>query len=376
VKTAPEVHEFVPDWSLHPGAVLRHVLDDRGLRQAELAERTGLSAKHINQIVKESIGVTGDVAVLLERALGIPAQVWTRAEADYQAFDSRRKSREALTGYASWAAKFDAATLRRHGIVGTKDDQTTKVEKILNFFHVASPEAFEQTWMRPRVSFRRSQAFTVAEQNTALWLRLVERSAEDVTVATLNGKALRAVARTLPSMTNLSVTDGFLAARAALAEAGVVLTFVRQVPNTRVCAATWWLDAERPVIGLTERQRKPDIFWFSLAHEIGHLVLHAKRTTFLDLESEKGSLDPAELEADEFAEHALFPGDTRDRIAQAHLRQDLVLLAARLGLGVAIVAGQYGHLTNQWRVASPLRGKITDDDIDLLERYANGDDNS
>jgi HTH-type transcriptional regulator/antitoxin HigA len=113
------------------------------------------------------------------------------------------------------------------------------------------------------------------------------------------------------------------------------------------------------------RERKPDIFWSSLAHEIGHLVLYAKRTTVLDLESEKDSLDPAELEADEFGERALFPGDTRDRIAQAHSRQDLALLAARPRLGVAIVAGQYGHLTNQWRVASPLRGRITDDDIDF-----------
>jgi hypothetical protein len=29
--------------------------------------------------------MTGDVAVRLERALGIPARVWTRAEAEYQA---------------------------------------------------------------------------------------------------------------------------------------------------------------------------------------------------------------------------------------------------------------------------------------------------
>jgi len=103
---------------------------------------------------------------------------------------------------------------------------------------VATPDAFEQTWMQPRVSFRRSQAFAVAEQNTALWLRLVERSAEDVRVAALSIRAMRQVARTLPAMTNLSVPDGFLAARAALAHAGVVLTFVREVPDTRVCAAT------------------------------------------------------------------------------------------------------------------------------------------
>ena len=182
---SPDPREFVPDWSVHPGAVLRRVLDKHGIRQAELAERTGLTAKHVNQIVNEGIGISGDVALLLERALGIDAQFWTRADADYQAYASKEKAKDQIPGFWAWASGFDAVTLRRHGITGPRDDQATKVEKILKFFGVASPEAFERTWMQPRVSFRRSQAFTVAGQNTALWLRLVERSAERVTVPPL-----------------------------------------------------------------------------------------------------------------------------------------------------------------------------------------------
>jgi HTH-type transcriptional regulator / antitoxin HigA len=372
VKARPEPAEFAPTWSLHPGALLRQVLQKQDVRQSEIAERTGLSAKHVNQIVNESIGITGDVAVLLERTLGVPALFWTRAEADYQAFESKRKATANLGRYAAWANRFDEATLRRHGVISAGDDMPTKVDKILRLFRVATPDAFEQTWMRPRVSFRRSQAFAVAEQNTALWLRLVERSAEDMRVGTLSTRALRRTARTLPAMTNLSVPDGFIAARAALAEAGVALTFVREVPGTRVCAATWWLDADRPIIGLTERHRKPDTFWFNLVHEVGHIIQHPRRTTFLDLDTEKQSNNPAESEADAFAIETLVPGNARDRIAQAGSRQDLVLLAARLGIGVAIVAGQYAKLTNAWDVASPLRGKITDEDLAELEELVVG----
>jgi plasmid maintenance system antidote protein VapI len=60
---------------------LRQVLLARGIRQSEIAERAGLSAKHIKQIVNESIGITGDVAVLLECTLRVPELFWTRAEA-------------------------------------------------------------------------------------------------------------------------------------------------------------------------------------------------------------------------------------------------------------------------------------------------------
>jgi HTH-type transcriptional regulator/antitoxin HigA len=101
--------------------LLKQILTQRNLRQSEVAERTGLSAKHLNQIVNESIGLAGDVAVRLERALGVPALFWTRAEADYQAFESTCKSRLALQQHISRTRKFDEQTLRRNGVTSPKD---------------------------------------------------------------------------------------------------------------------------------------------------------------------------------------------------------------------------------------------------------------
>jgi hypothetical protein len=34
---------------------------------------------------------------------------------------------------------------------------------------------------------------------------------------------------------------------------------------------------------------------------------------------------------------------------------------------VTIVAGHHGYATNKWNIGGTLRGKITDDDIDMLE---------
>lgn len=367
-----QVPEFAPNWSVHPGALLRRVLERREIRQSELAERTGLTPKHINQIVSENIGISGDVAILLERVLGIDAQFWIRADADYQAYMSSLKAREQVSEYAQWAKGFNLATLERYGIVELGDNTATRAEKILKFLGVASPDAFEQTWLRPRVSFRRSQSFTVHEPNTALWLRLVERSAEASEIPPLRLSVLRKVAREIPRITSLpSIEDGFIAAKAALADAGVVLTFVRQVPGTRVGGATWWLSAERPVVGLTERNRKSDIFWFNLLHEIAHVLLHPKRMTFLDLESDKSLSDPAEQEADRFAEQSLLSDAARAEIAKATTREQLLILAARLGVNVSIVAGQHGHVTDKWYVGGKLRETLTDEDMDALERISN-----
>lgn len=363
--------ELTPNWSVHPGEFLRRILEDRGIRQSELAERTGLTTKHINQIVTLNIGISGDVAVRLERVLAIDATWWMRIEADYQAYLGKQKTKASLDESIRWAQQFDRRTLHRFGITEASDDLEATIEKLFQFFGVATPDAFERTWLRPRVSFRRSQAFTVAEQSTALWLRLVERNAENYVSAadlpTLRLGALRKAARELPALTTLTVPDGFIAARSLLADAGVALTFVPEVPGTRVWGATWWLAADRPVIGLTARGRKPDLFWFALLHETAHIILHPRRMTFLDIEGEKHGADDAEEEANAFAQATLFSSEVRASIAGAKSREQLLLLAARLGLGVSIVAGHHGHATGNWAFGGSLRGKITDEDIKHLE---------
>lgn len=363
-----EATEFQPNWAIHPGSMLSLILAQRGMRQVELAQRTGLSAKHINQIVKETIGISPDVSILLERALGTPASFWNNLDTYYQADESRRRAEARLGEYDAWAKQFHIRTLQRHGIIDAADSPVTRTEKILKLFQVATPDAFTQTWMQPSVSFRRSQAFTIHEPNTALWLRLVELSARDVAVEPFSPRKLRAAAKSIPMMTTMTVTNGFVAARAALAEAGVALTFVREVPDTRICAATWWIDGDRPAIGITERHRRPDVFWFNLLHEIGHIVRHPRRMSFLDLDAQRD--DEAETEANDFAVEMLFPGDSSDSIARATSQRDVIIIAARLGIGVPMVAGRYGNLTKQWKLVSRLRESISDDDISELEAIA------
>ncbi len=262
---------------------------------------------------------------------------------------------------------FDQAAVVAEPVVEATGTGTTVVEKILRFFQVANPAAFAQTWQRPSVSFRRSQAFTIDEPNTALWLRLVERSAGDVRVEPFNPRHLRKVAKEIPRLTTMTVPNGFIAARAAPAGAGIALTFVREVDRTRARAATWWIAADRPAIGITERQRRPDVFWFNLLHEIGHIVRHPRRSSYLNLDDPASRADPAEAEADAFAADMLFPGDASERIARARNHKDPILIAARLGIGVPTVAGRHGNLTKNWRLAGGLRGTISNDDILKLE---------
>ena len=63
----------------------------------------------------------------------------------------------------------------------------------------------------------------------------------------------------------------------------------------------------------------------------------------------------------------LFPKSAALRIAAARTKPELLLLAAELNLGIAVVAGQHGHLTGDWRTGGSLRASLTEGDLNYLE---------
>ncbi|NJM09939.1 MAG: helix-turn-helix domain-containing protein [Bdellovibrionaceae bacterium] len=91
---------YKPDLVSPPGETLFDVLEERGMSQAELAERTGRPLKTINEIVKGKTALTPDTAIQLERVLRIAAEFWNQREANYRAFLARSKEQQELN--SSW----------------------------------------------------------------------------------------------------------------------------------------------------------------------------------------------------------------------------------------------------------------------------------
>ena len=56
-------NQYVPDYLVTPGEVLDEYLDAYGMSQAELADRTGMAKKTINEIIKGKAPITSDTAL-------------------------------------------------------------------------------------------------------------------------------------------------------------------------------------------------------------------------------------------------------------------------------------------------------------------------
>lgn len=85
-----------PSWAgpaVTPGEMLRReFLEPLGLQQAEAAQRLGISANRLNEVVLGKRRVTVDTAIRLSRFLETSPQFWMRLQADW---DLHREARRA-----------------------------------------------------------------------------------------------------------------------------------------------------------------------------------------------------------------------------------------------------------------------------------------
>lgn len=75
---------YKPDYIVSPGEILELELKTRGMKQQELAKRTGLTPKYIEALVNAESSITTHTAIKLERGIGLPAQYWLNLENNYQ----------------------------------------------------------------------------------------------------------------------------------------------------------------------------------------------------------------------------------------------------------------------------------------------------
>jgi len=344
----PEETAF--DWSPAPGRLLQREIDARGITQAQLAARTGLSPKHINLVVKGHAPLSPDVAVTLEEVLGTSADAWLRLEATFRASQVRQERREALAGYTSWVTNFPKDVLVKRKVIEPADRPETVAAKLLGFFNVASPEAFDKTFLEPMASYKRSQLHRIDPYSTALWLRLAEIEASKLldNAPPYDAKRLRKAASQLPSLTRDHISDAFLEAQRLLLRAGVALVFVPEVDGTRISGVSRWIGGH-PLVAVTSRYKWFDSFWFSVLHEIAHVLLHPKRGTYIDLSGKANdNADDQETAANEFAENILLPREHRSRVIAARSSEALEELADELGIAPGVLAGQRAFLTGDW----------------------------
>lgn len=137
---------------------------------------------------------------------------------------------------------------------------------------------------------------------------------------------------------------GIVQAVKALRNHGVLVVFEPHLSGTHLDGAAMLMDGNIPVVGMTLRHDRLDNFWFTLLHEIGHVIRHRHQGLqegFFD-DSSSPSDNVLEEEADEFAENALIPTEAwkSSFVRFTNSTREVQQFARRFKIGESIVAGR------------------------------------
>lgn len=333
---------FLPDWASPPGDTLADLLEERDMTQTELADRLGVSLKHVNRVVKGAATISADMALGLEKVFGASAAFWMTREAHYQAARARQEQRASFAGAIGWAKQFPIRELRRRGLLPPGGEGAELVEQLLGFLGVAHPDQ----WTEPQVAYRKSQKFESDQFALSAWLREGEQQAANTECAPYDEARFLEVLQQARSLTRLSPEEWWPELQERCADAGVAVVVVAGYPGAKANGATRWLSPDKAVIQLSLRYSWEDIFWFSFFHEAGHVVLHRKKDVFIELPEKERPSDPREREledeANRFAARTLIPPPHDRRLRTLDIG-DVERFAERLNIAPAIVVGRMQH---------------------------------
>ncbi|WP_419204683.1 ImmA/IrrE family metallo-endopeptidase [Bordetella trematum] len=151
-------------------------------------------------------------------------------------------------------------------------------------------------------------------------------------------------ARYLENLARLSIDPGNIPNIAEqLAKVGIILIHERAIPGMKVDGACFLLETGHPVVALSLRYARLDIYWFTLLHELAHVVLHHERLTtpiLDDVDDENASL--IEAQANRLSSDSLI---SRSSWRSCNVKYDmseksLLEFANRVQVHPAIVAGR------------------------------------
>lgn len=324
-----------------PGATIKELLEDRSMKQKEFACRMGFSEKHISKLINGDVHLTPDVAEKLELVLNVPAKFWNNLEAIYQEKLAKVRLENDLEKQKGLAKKYPYAAMVARGLVPQTKTCEEKVKNLCKYFEVNNLEILEGDNGK-RLLPMACRKLGDTEKSTYILKVLAQyarKQSRMMCIKPFHAKTLKAAIPSLRCLTKCQELDFLEDLVSILKNCGIALVFLPAFEGSYLQGVSFYDAATKKIIiGMTTRGKDADIFWFSLFHEISHVLQH-----HIHLENETTPQD--EAIADAMAADILIP---RECLNDFYGKNDYSIEAIKtfaesIDTGSSIIIGRLQH---------------------------------
>ena len=341
------VNEYKDIVAFHPGYYIADIIEDMEISQAEFATRMGTTAKTLSQLINGQANISKDLAKKLSVMLGTSVEVWQNLQNTYDQKLIEIQQAKDIDAQAELAKKIDYKYFV--DVVGLPSTRNIndKVANLCKFFKVADLRIMLQPDFL--VNFRSSSSYNSEKNiiNSRAWIQTAMNISKSIETKPYNAEKLKRGLPELRSMTVKKPEEFLPRMREIFAECGIAFVLLPHLKNSGVNGAVKWVTEDRVVLAMNNRGLVADKFWFSLFHEIKHVLQQKIKTVFISstVEEMMGINNKLEIEADKFAMNYLISPANYRRLAPSRYTSDdeIVEFAKTIGIHPGIVAGRLQH---------------------------------
>lgn len=335
------MNDRVPAEVFPPGEFIREELKERGWCQADLAQILDRPLQMVNQVMSGKKAITANTARELAAVFGTSAQFWMDLESAWQLH--RQDKASDVTRVRSRARLYDVAPIRemqkRGWLKKTKTSQQLEGE-LRRFFDVRNLNDVPNLAAAARASTQGKLAGMTPAQWA--WCRRACQVAQMVDAKKFVPSKLSQLVHALRPL--MSEPEEIRHVPKVLATAGIRLVVVEHLSGTRIDGAALWPLPTTPVVAMSMRYGRIDYFWFTLLHELTHILHQHGERADVDISERSENLDKVEEMANNQAEKWLIPSEKLEsfilRTTPLYSTQRIRNFAKRMSVHPSIVIGQ------------------------------------
>ncbi len=351
---------FQTKTAIIPGRILVNLLVKENISQKDLSQKTGITEKHISNIVQGKASITEDTAIKFEYVFGGSASFWINLQKSFDEMSARLSFEEQLVGELPLVKNFPFNELVKYNFASKANKPIDKLKELLKFFAIpslnqvkyAQAVAYHQTAIKEK---------KVDQNAAAAWLRIgdikYKELLEKTNIPDYNETEFRKSLSDIKRLTREK--DFFGKLPKILLDKGVILLDSPYLSKTYISGAVRWIGG-RPVIQINDHLKNKDSLFFTIFHEFAHIFLHDKREDYLDYEGLK-SRDKEEREADNWACETLISQDNYNNflLKNNYSISAIETFAKSIEVNKDVVIGRLAHDGKiNWKDRARLVGKV------------------
>lgn len=273
--------------------------------QSEFALRTGMTIKNLSTLINGKSNITFEVAEKLSRFFGNRIDFWTNLQDNYDLFLRKEAIEKEYENDWKIVRLLNKDFLRRVCFIEISEQSKTDIiDELRTTLMVSCLSNLKNVEMfalfKAAGSYRNNETQTVLRN---AWISLAMKKAMDLTCGKYDTEKLLKMLPDLKRLTMLPPEEFTPLLQAKLSDAGIRYVELPYLEGSGIRGMSKWIPGEECVVmAINDCDRISDRIWFTIFHELGHVIKNHKRHFVVSLDNDEST---EEKEADLFARNTL-----------------------------------------------------------------------